>query len=128
MQNYNYSGNDAPSLDLSYLREMVGHNPEFIIEILDVFVEQTPIYIAELDLALDAENWVKVGDSVHKIKPTFSYIGRNDLKDFAQLIETNAREGKSVEEIPALVKQLKDDILIVYEQIKETKEILLASE
>lgn len=112
-------------LDLGYLKEMVGENPDFMIEILDVFTEQTPIYLAELDKALEEGNWEKVGNSAHKIKPTFSYIGRDDLKDFVQVIEQNARNNKDIEEIPNKIAELKGYLEIVYQQIATTKAKLL---
>ncbi|TCD12014.1 Hpt domain-containing protein [Pedobacter frigidisoli] len=113
--------NDNHPLDLSYLTEMVGHNPEFMIEIFDTFIEQTPFYLAELEDALSIENWDKVGNCVHKIKPTFSYVGRNDVKDFVQSIENNARNEIAVEQIPADVERLKEILVEIYAQLEVAK-------
>lgn len=108
---------DNHPLDLSYLTEMVGHNPEFMIEVFDTFIEQTPFYLAELEDALSKKDWDRVGHCAHKIKPTFSYVGRNDVKDFVQSIENNARNQISVEQIPADVERLKLLLVEIYAQL-----------
>jgi len=117
MQNYY----DNHPLDLSYLTEMVGHNPEFMIEVFDTFIKQTPFYLAELEDALSVQNWDKVGDCAHKIKPTFTYIGRNDVKDFMQSIEYNARNQINVGQIPADIERLKELLECIYVQLDVAK-------
>jgi len=112
---------DNHPLDLSYLKEMVGHNPEFMIEVFDTFIEQTPFYLAELEDALSSENWDNVGNCAHKIKPTFSYVGRSDVKDFVQSIEDNARNQIAVEQIPADVECLKALLVEIYAQLEVAK-------
>ncbi|WP_316807261.1 Hpt domain-containing protein [Pedobacter agri] len=115
---------DNHPLDLSYLTEMVGHNPEFMIEVFDTFTEQTPFYLAELEDALSKNDWDRVGHCAHKIKPTFSYIGRNDVRDFVQSIEHNARKQISLEQIPADVDQLKVILVQIYAQLDAARKNL----
>ncbi|WP_131536778.1 Hpt domain-containing protein [Pedobacter nototheniae] len=117
---------DSQPLDLSYLIKMVGHNPTFMIEVFDTFIDQTPVYLTELDSALANEDWDMVANSVHKIKPTFSYIGRDDIKDFVQEIEQNARNQENVEVIPANISRLKELLAHVYTQLEEAKKDIQA--
>jgi len=112
---------DNHPLDLSYLTEMVGHNPEFMIEVFDTFIEQTPFYLAELEDAISRENWDKVGNCAHKIKPTFSYIGRNDVKDFVHTIEHNARNKIAVEQIAVDFERLKAFLVEIYAQLEAAR-------
>jgi HPt (histidine-containing phosphotransfer) domain-containing protein len=114
-------------LNLTYLKEMVGDNAEFIIEILDVFTDQTPIFMKDMETALAIEDWAKVGDMAHKIKPTLTYIGRDDLKDYAHDLEYKARNLISLESLPYQVALFKQYLEEVYEQIFKTKAILLAN-
>jgi HPt (histidine-containing phosphotransfer) domain-containing protein len=83
---------DNHPIDLSYLIEMLGNNRTFIIEFFDTFSEQTPLYLEELDTALIKHDWERVADCAHKIKPTFGYFGRNDIRDLVQDIELSARQ------------------------------------
>jgi len=115
--------NNEP-LDLSYLREMSGDSAEFMIEMLDVFQKQTPIYMAELQSAVEAENWTATYQFAHKIKPTFYYVGREDARDHMQEIERNARELKNIEGIPAAFIEVQEFVEILYQQLNEAKAAL----
>lgn len=112
--------NNLP-LDLSYLRDMSGDSPEFMIEMIDMFKTQTPIYIAEMETALQVGDWAKVSSSAHKIKPTFAYVGREDAKDFMQSIEHNAREQKDVERLPAAFEEVRKFLDILYRQLDQAR-------
>lgn len=61
--------NNSP-LDLSYLSDMSGDSAEFMIEMIDMFKVQTPLYIADLEQSFEAQDWEKVAGYAHKIKPT----------------------------------------------------------
>jgi HPt (histidine-containing phosphotransfer) domain-containing protein len=108
-------------LDFSYLIEMVGDDPVFLIEFFETFIIQTPIYLAEISDALASENWSKVANCAHKIKPTFSYIGRNDVKEFVQTIEHNARNMISLEKIASDIERLEFLLVQVYDQLEVAK-------
>ena len=112
--------NNQP-LDLSYLREMSGDSIDFMIEMLDVFQKQTPIYIDDLEKAIDARNWKATSECAHKMKPTFFYVGRVDVRDHMQEIETNARELKDIENIPNSFNEVKEFVSILYQQLADAK-------
>ncbi|MBY0543043.1 MAG: Hpt domain-containing protein [Sphingobacteriaceae bacterium] len=112
--------NNQP-LDLSYLREMSGDSADFMIEMLDVFQKQTPIYIDDLEKAIDARNWKATSECAHKMKPTFFYVGRVDVRDHMQEIETNARELKDIENIPNSFNEVKEFVSILYQQLADAK-------
>jgi HPt (histidine-containing phosphotransfer) domain-containing protein len=115
--------NEQP-LDLSYLRDMSGDSAEFMIEMLDAFQKQTPIYMADLENAIEAENWKATSECAHKMKPTFYYVGREDVRDHMQEIERNARELKDIENIPAAFAEAKNFVGILNKQLDEAREEL----
>ena len=118
--------NNEP-LDLSYLREMSGDSAEFIVEMIDVFKDQTPSYIADLGAAMKAKDWIKVSNCAHKIKPTFAYLGREDAKEHMQAMEQAAREAHVDEE--ALEKsytEIVEFMDVLYKQLEEARAKLLA--
>ena len=113
--------NNEP-LDLSYLREMSGDSAEFIIEMIDVFKEQTPMYIADLEQAVRVKDWARVASCAHKVKPTFAYLGREDAKEHMQNMEDGAR-GANVDE--AAITKAYEEIVsfmdILYKQLDEAR-------
>lgn len=113
-------------LDLSYLRDMSGDSAEFMLEMLDAFQKQTPIYMDDLEKAILAENWKVASECAHKMKPTFYYIGREDARDHMQEIERNARELKEIDGIPNSFGIVKDFVPILYQQLEDAKLLLRA--
>jgi HPt (histidine-containing phosphotransfer) domain-containing protein len=112
--------NNSP-LDLSYLRDMSGDSAEFMIEMIDMFKMQTPIYIADLEQAIKAEDWAKAAGFAHKIKPTFSYVGREDARAHLQIMENNAKELKDLSAMPQALNELTDFVNVLYRQLDEAK-------
>ena len=116
--------NNQP-LNLSYLREMSGDSNDFMIEMLDAFQKQTPIYMADLENAIAAEDWKATSEAAHKIKPTFYYVGREDARDHMQIMERNARELINLDKIPEHFAEAQEFVNILYRQLTEAKEELL---
>lgn len=116
--------NNQP-LDLSYLREMSGDSSDFMIEMLDAFLKQTPIYMADLERAIAAEDWKATSECAHKIKPTFYYVGRDDAKEHMQVMERNARELIDLQNIPSDFAEAQQFVEILYKQLEGAKEGLL---
>lgn len=112
--------NNQP-LDLSYLKEMSGDSSDFMIEMLDAFQKQTPLYMADLEAAIVAQNWKATSEAAHKIKPTFYYVGREDARDHMQVMERNARELNNLENIPEDFAEAKRFVEILYRQLDEAK-------
>jgi HPt (histidine-containing phosphotransfer) domain-containing protein len=113
--------NHQQALNFSYLIEMVGDDPAFLIEFFETFTTQTPLYLAEMNEALIKGNWNKVANCAHKIKPTLSYFGRNDVKDFIQTIEDRARNRIALEKIPLDVEKLKLVFSDIFLQLEKEK-------
>ena len=112
------------ALDLSYLKEMSGDSAEFIIEMIDLFKSQTPLYIEELQQAIDAEDWTRVAGVAHKIKPTFVYVGREDAKAHMQMIEDNAGSKQNLEALPEAYAEIVAFTTVLYKQLDEAKAVL----
>lgn len=116
----NEEKNNLP-LDLSYLRDMSGDSAEFMIEMIDMFKLQTPLYITDLEQAIQSKDWEKAAGYAHKIKPTLSYVGREDARGYLQQLENSAREQKDLDQMPESFKKLNDFAQILYRQLDEAK-------
>jgi len=108
-------------LDFSYLIQMVGNDPVFLIDFFETFILQNALYLAEINETLIKEDWAKLASCAHKIKPTFSYIGRNDVKELVQTIEYNAKNMTALNKIPKDVERLNTLSLKICEQLEEAK-------
>ncbi|MBC7566982.1 MAG: Hpt domain-containing protein [Pedobacter sp.] len=116
----NANKNSEP-LDLSYLKEMSGDSPEFIIEMIDLFKSQTPIYLSELQDAIVQKDWDKVAATAHKMKPTFTYVGREDVKEHLQEMEQGARDKSDMHQLANAFEEVRLFISTLYAQLDEAK-------
>ena len=112
--------NNLP-LDLSYLKDMSGDSAEFMIEMIDMFKQQTPMYMADLEQAVKEGDWAKASGFAHKIKPTFVYVGREDAKEHMQMIEHHARDLKDVDQIPGQFAEINAFVQHLYTQLDQAR-------
>lgn len=115
------------TIDLSYLKEVASDNVEFMVEMIDIFLGQTPGYILILEEAVATKDWVKIADMSHKIKPTLAFMGANGAKEMMAQIERRARSKEDYAGIVADFNSLNQDFLDIFSGLEEKKKELLAN-
>jgi HPt (histidine-containing phosphotransfer) domain-containing protein len=68
-----------------------GDNDEFLREIAGIFLEDTPLRIAELEQSLAAGDAAKFTRAAHSIKGSSSNLGAAALRTVAEKLEHHAR-------------------------------------
>ncbi len=113
------------NIDLSYLRDVSSGSDEFMVEMIELFLDQTPAYFEQLNQLIGEENWSKVAEIAHKIKPTLSFMGADAARESMANIETNARNLTNTETIMPAFKSLYDfsgDLFIKLAEVKKELE------
>ena len=110
--------------NMSYLNEITGGSKEFIIEMIDVFLMQTPGYFEELLGAVQSADWKTAGDVAHKIKPTLAFMGAEQAREDMQTVERNARNLENLDSLPSKVNALHETCTLLFAQLKEYREKL----
>ncbi len=80
--NYNQSTN-LKYVDLSYLSRRTKSNPKLMMEMISLYLTQTPPLIAAMKQGLHDRDWNVLQSSVHKMIPSFSIMGIS--KDFENI-------------------------------------------
>lgn len=78
--------------DLGYLQSL-SDEKEFIQKMITVFVESTPVMLAELDAALRQYSYTKAAAALHKLKPAAATIGMLQLKAEIAALEQEIKFG-----------------------------------
>ena len=68
-----------------------GDNDEFLREIAGIFLEDTPLRIAELDQSLGAGDTTKFTRAAHSIKGSSANLGANAVRAVAEKLEHQSR-------------------------------------
>jgi PAS domain S-box-containing protein len=64
--------------DLQYLAERTKSNTTIMMQMIAIYLEQTPQLIQDMKKSFTEKNWVKLDEAVHKMIPSFSIMGIHD--------------------------------------------------
>ncbi|MBC7408334.1 MAG: response regulator, partial [Arcicella sp.] len=118
--------------DLSYLIKRTKSDPKLMIEMISLYLEQTPPLILTMKRSLRDNDWKMLGSAVHKMIPSFSIIGFNpNFEKIAKQIQEYANSQEITYEINDLVSQLEtacgqacEELNQELETIKSTKKAI----
>lgn len=118
--------NDGIIIDLSYLSEVASGNNEFIVEMIDIFLAQTPGHVNELNTAIQAKDWKKIAEIAHKIKPTLAFMGVESAREVMAEIEKDARNEENYEGIVTKINKMEDVFKTIFSKLEIKKQELLS--
>jgi PAS domain S-box-containing protein len=116
-------------INLNYLNKRTKSNPVLMMEMISLYLEQTPNLILEMKQSFHKKDWKSLYGAVHKMIPSFLIMGINtDFEEMAKKVQDYASTQSQAEEIPNLVLQIENvcmqackELEKEYEQIKNSK-------
>jgi CheY-like chemotaxis protein len=109
---------DQKLYDLSMVRSVSEGDGAFIKKMVALFIKTVPPNVQELSKALEEENWDQVRKMAHKLKSTIDSMGVIAIREDIRTVESNAKELKSLDQIPALVRKIETVIDQCIEQLQ----------
>jgi len=96
-------------IDLDYLNKRTKSNPTLMLEMISLYLEQTPPLILAMKKSLQDQNWNGLHAAVHKMIPSFAIMGiSSDFENMARKIQEYAGMQQQTETIQEMVIQLGD--------------------
>jgi CheY-like chemotaxis protein len=93
--------------DLNYLIQRTKSNPILMMEMISLYLEQTPPLINTMKQSWKEKDWASLYAAVHKMIPSFSIMGINaDFEEMAKKIQDFAKNQQQTEGISDMVLQL----------------------
>ena len=93
--------------DLVYLNQRTKSNPTLMMEMISLYLAQTPPLITTIKQSLAEKNWTLLGAAAHKIIPSFAIMGMSpDFENMAKKIQDSAIAQEKTDEIADLVLEL----------------------
>jgi signal transduction histidine kinase/FixJ family two-component response regulator len=94
-------------IDMTYLVQHTKSNAKLMMEMIALYLVQTPPLVTAIQQGSQEEDWDKLYAAAHKMIPSFSIMGINaEYENMAKKLQEFARTKKQSEEIPGLVLQL----------------------
>jgi len=120
----NQSTPDPDVVDFSYVMELGGNKPDFIRQVLTIFMENTPPGLKELEQYIrHGKSWEKISKQAHFLKSSVTIVRIKGMHERLQQIETLAKEKKD----KGVIVQLLDEIMITFEEAEKVISQKLAS-
>lgn len=93
-------------LDLDHLKRIVGNDPAFIRQVLQIFIRNTPKDMSALIESANSENHEQVSFYAHKLKSAAGAIGYNQAYEDFKVLELMSKELAPMSEIKEKVDLL----------------------
>ncbi|MBS1777430.1 MAG: Hpt domain-containing protein [Bacteroidetes bacterium] len=114
------SNNIEPLVDFSYVEELGGGKPDFVKQVLSIFMENTPPGLKELEAFVQSgRSWDKISKQAHFLKSSVGIVKVRDMHKRLQQIESLAREKKEKDTIKKVLAE-------IVETFSEAEKIILA--
>jgi PAS domain S-box-containing protein len=107
-------------IDLNYLSHRTKSNPSLMMEMIAVYLEQTPLLINTMKKSFQDKDWDTLYAAVHKMIPSFSIMGINaDFESMAKKVQEYASTQQQGVEISGMVIQLENICLQACSELEE---------
>jgi PAS domain S-box-containing protein len=108
-----------PLINLDFLKEISENNDQFFVEFIQMFLQNTPASISEIENAISNQNWEAIRQAAHKMKPSFNYVGLKELSGISAKIEDLAKRNEDMEMIKTNIEQIKKVCEIAYTELEQ---------
>jgi PAS domain S-box-containing protein len=110
----------ARCINLEYLGHRTKSDPKLMMEMISLYLEQTPPLITSMKKSLQEKDWDGLHAAVHKIIPSFSIMGINsDFEHKAKRLQDYATGQKQADVIPELVQELENICMQACTELQE---------
>ena len=113
---------------MDYLNHRTKSNPTLMMEMIALYLEQTPPLISAMRNSYDNEDWPALQSAIHKMIPSFSIVGIDvDFENMAKKIQEYALDQQQMDTITDMVltiervcNQACSELLLELKTIKNT--------
>lgn len=106
------------TIDLTYLKEIANGSNEFIKEMIETFIFQTPPLLENMKKYLAEKKWIELSGLAHKMKPTVDFIGIHAIRETVKNIENFSREQTNLDALPGMLDQVTEACLKAIGELK----------
>lgn len=104
-------------IDSSFLFSLYEDDYAYMEEIFSITVEQLALDVPLVKTAFEQGQLADLQKSVHKLKPSFGFVGLTDLQQECKLFEDLCRQSTSTQEVS-------DPFAILYPKLEEARTLV----
>jgi PAS domain S-box-containing protein len=93
--------------DLDYLKRCTKSNSALMLEMIHLYLEQTPPLLSKMKQSLQDKDWDLLASVIHKMLPSFTIMGiHKDFEIMAKQVQEYASTQQHLDDLPELVVNL----------------------
>ncbi|MGV3637192.1 MAG: response regulator, partial [Flavobacteriales bacterium] len=108
----------APLVDLTKLKEIARGDQAFVQRMIDLFIDQAPRTMEEMQQALEAGDPARIGELAHRLKSSLDSLGVRSLHEVVRSIEVAGRTQSDVGPLIGPVEHLRLEVIRVLDELK----------
>jgi len=99
-------------------------DPEFVVELIELFVDQTPRHLEAMQASLSVGDTLAVAKAAHTMKSSAGYLGALRMGELCKVVEARGREGdapavtRGVEALHAEYERVQKALLLERERLR----------
>ncbi|MDQ4140974.1 MAG: hypothetical protein M3142_10665, partial [Bacteroidota bacterium] len=90
-------------VNLNYLKEIAGGDLNFITDIINLFLQQSPENVKNLNFYAKQKDWESLKKLAHKMRSPITLVGIEKLLELLPKLEADGSQIKTLESIPSIV-------------------------
>ena len=110
---------DQRITDLSYLEDMGMGDDSLLIEMIQLFLDNTPESLRLMKEHEANNDWEKLSAEAHKLKPNLSYMGLNGAREIILDIEESVKDEAGLDAISGQIRELETICRKAYTELSE---------
>jgi len=114
--------NNEEVTNLDYLEDLSAGDTEMMKELIEMFLDQAPENITNMKKYLEKGDWKKLGEEAHKLKPTISYMGIQELETTIRTLESNAKNAEELDSLGPLLSEVENVCDKAYKELDAKRE------
>ena len=108
-------------VNLRRLREATMGDEEFMAELIDIYLDDSPAQIRVLRHAIEGREREVAASAAHRLKGSSGNLGADSLAALCRRVEESGRENR-VEEMPGLLKDIEGEFSRVKEYLSAIRQ------
>ncbi|MBI2271155.1 MAG: response regulator [Bacteroidetes bacterium] len=105
-------------VDLTYLKQIAEGSREFMIEMINSFIADTPKTLSDMDSAFAGKRWPELKIIAHTMKSSVDFMGIHSIREVVRNIEKFAEKRTNLESLPDLIETTKFTCIKALEELK----------
>ena len=104
--------------NLEYLREFSNNDITFMKDMINIFIETIPEDLRNIEEAWEKQDFLNLKATVHKMKPSYQFMGISDLREDILNLERLSKVGENKDEMKQLIRKITEYSILAIKELE----------